>query len=332
MKIVIATPLYPPDLGGPAKYAFELAREFHAQGHSVSVVRFGALERLLPIGLRHLIYFCKLLPHAWGAQGIVALDTWSVGIPALMVSKLFGKKLLVRVGGDFLWESYVERTGNLIRFSDFYAAMPSLNLKERLIRSLTGTLVRKADVLAFNGNFQRTRWQQYYFIPAHKAYVVENAFPQKQPAKPAEGLVFVAAGRSLKLKNMKVLQEAFAEVAKTHPDMVLDTRPLPREQHVARLARAYATVVPSLSEMSPNVLVEGVAVGKPFIATEDSGALERLEGLGLFIDTRSKAAWREAFKTLLQPEEYAHYTGRVAQFSYMHSMADVAREYISLLN
>lgn len=331
MKIVIATPLYPPDLGGPAKYAFELAHEFRAQGHIVRTVRFGSLERALPVGLRHVVYFCKLLPRVFGARAIIALDTWSVGMPALCAAKLFKKKLLVRVGGDFLWESYVERTGNLLRFSDFYAAMPPLSTKEKLIRFFTGVLVRHADVVACNGQFQRRVWGHYYRIPSSRVRVVENAFPEQEAASAPEGTVFVAAGRELKLKNMKVLQEVFREVALAHPGLVLDTKPLPPHEHHARLKRAYAVLVPSISEMSPNTLGEAVALQKPFIATEDSGGPERFGDLGLFIDTRDKQAWKAALEKLLDSQCYAEFANRLAGFDHHHTMADIAREYAALL-
>ena len=104
MKIVIATGVFPPDIGGPAKYAEHLYEEFLKQGHGVSVLAFGNARRL-PSGIRHLAYFFKLARLAKGADLVLALDTFSVGFPAFLAAKLFGVKVMVRVGGDFLWES-----------------------------------------------------------------------------------------------------------------------------------------------------------------------------------------------------------------------------------
>ena len=50
MKILIATPLYPPDIGGPATYAKILEDELPKQGVTVSVVSFHVV-RHLPKGL-----------------------------------------------------------------------------------------------------------------------------------------------------------------------------------------------------------------------------------------------------------------------------------------
>ena len=46
LTIVIATPLYPPDVGGPATYAHELRERFIAAGHSVALVTFSDLLEL----------------------------------------------------------------------------------------------------------------------------------------------------------------------------------------------------------------------------------------------------------------------------------------------
>ena len=55
MKILIATPLYPPDLGGPGQYAHNLEQEFKKLGHEVRVAKFSEVKRW-PSGLRHLLY------------------------------------------------------------------------------------------------------------------------------------------------------------------------------------------------------------------------------------------------------------------------------------
>ena len=59
-RILVATGIYPPDIGGPAKYAKKIADEFALRGISVRVISYG-VERRLPIGVRHFFYFLKLI-------------------------------------------------------------------------------------------------------------------------------------------------------------------------------------------------------------------------------------------------------------------------------
>ncbi len=330
MKIVLATPLYPPDIGGPAKYAHALRQEFIKQGASVRVVAYSSLERLLPLGVRHVVYALRLLPRVLRADAVLALDTWSVGLPALVVAKICRTKLLVRIGGDFLWESYVERTKQLIKLSQFYSAPRWLSFKERLIQRGTHLLLRHTDALLFTTHWQRDLWQRAYRFPQERAHIVENLYPPVQTVSLATHKVFVAAGRDIVLKNMPLLHAAFAEVKKTHSDIELDTRTLSAAEHAERIAQCYAVIVPSVSEVNPNSAIEALAAGKPFICTADSGIVERLGSVGIFIDTQNKEALVAAITELLDAGRYTRAQETLRQFSYTHSWADMAQEILAI--
>ena len=60
MKILIATGIYPPDIGGPAQYARGVEEAWKKEGHEVKVLAF-RLERKIPTGIRHLYYFFRVL-------------------------------------------------------------------------------------------------------------------------------------------------------------------------------------------------------------------------------------------------------------------------------
>ena len=90
-NIVIATGIYPPEIGGPAEYSRELFDSFLIQKYNVSVVTYGELKKFLT-GIRHIMFFIKLIFDAFYADYIIALDTFSTGLPALIFSKILGKK------------------------------------------------------------------------------------------------------------------------------------------------------------------------------------------------------------------------------------------------
>ncbi|MBU4256800.1 glycosyltransferase, partial [Patescibacteria group bacterium] len=127
LKILIATGIFPPDIGGPAKYAKNLSEEFLKRGNEVNVLAYKT-EKKLPIGIRHCLYFFRVVFNLHKTDLIIALDTFSVGLPAVIAAKIFNKKIIIRTGGDFFWESYVERSGNLITLKQFYEVKPALNL------------------------------------------------------------------------------------------------------------------------------------------------------------------------------------------------------------
>jgi hypothetical protein len=45
MKIVLATGIYPPDIGGPATYVRELAESLTSKGNKVVIVTYGRSEQ-----------------------------------------------------------------------------------------------------------------------------------------------------------------------------------------------------------------------------------------------------------------------------------------------
>jgi glycosyltransferase involved in cell wall biosynthesis len=327
MKLVIATPLYPPEVCGPATYARALHDEWSEEGIVVRVVAYGRLERILPIGLRHLVYFFRLLPALPGARGILALDTWSVGIPALVAAGLSRKRLVVRIGGDFLWESYVGRTAEPVRLSAFYTKNRPFTLKERAIYTGTRWLVRRADVLAFNTAWQRDIWQRAYGFENARATVVENFFPEKRETSEAKGRVFVAAGRDHPLKNQALLERIIENLKKEYPDIALDTRKLPPLEHHARLRDAYAVIGPSVSEVNPNTAIDAIGAGKPFIAPIDSGGATRLAQAGVCLDAGDAGVLELAIRDLLNPISYEKAVARVRAFSYSRSWKNVADDF-----
>ena len=110
MKILIATGLYAPDIGGPATYTKFLERHLPKNGIAYDVASFSTVRKYPKI-IRHIVYLFMLLKRGRSADVVYALDTISVGVPALIVSYLLGKTLYLRVPGDYAWEQGQQRFG-----------------------------------------------------------------------------------------------------------------------------------------------------------------------------------------------------------------------------
>src|SRR3989344_7548998 len=103
-KILIATGIFPPDIGGPATYGAVMADALKKHGFEVKVLVFSRTNKKLPKGIRHLVYFLKLLFLAKKYDVIFALNLVSAGFPALLAAKIFKKKFIARIAGDYAWE------------------------------------------------------------------------------------------------------------------------------------------------------------------------------------------------------------------------------------
>src|SRR3989344_239477 len=112
MKILIATGIYPPDIGGPAQYAQNTETEFKKMGHEVRLLTF-RFERKLPTGVRHLWFFFRVLFSLRGVDMVFVLDTFSAALPAALAARLLRKKVLLRTGGGFFLGDYFARTGGM---------------------------------------------------------------------------------------------------------------------------------------------------------------------------------------------------------------------------
>lgn len=326
MRIVIATPFYPPQSGVLATYAAGLEEAFEKTGHTVMIVKSGRG----PVGVRHIFFFFRIFFALSRASFVLSLDTWSVGLPALFAARLRRVPFSVRIGGDFLWEQYVERTHETIRLSEFYTAPRKYSWKEHIIFRGTRYLLAHAEALFFTTRFQKKIWQEAYGFSSERSGIIENYFPGVAGAYlPATSLMLVSAGRPIGLKNIELLQRVVQRLTTAHPGLSLDGRLLPRQEHLKRIAASYAVIIPSLSEVCSNTAIDAVSLGKPFICTEDTGTSERLAECGIFIDTRSEASIEQAIESILDPQTYERLAANARTFSFTHSWDQIANEVLA---
>ncbi|PCI30387.1 hypothetical protein COB55_00260 [Candidatus Wolfebacteria bacterium] len=328
MKIVITTGIYPPDVGGPARYAVGIENALLEQGHEVKVLSYG-IEKKLPTGVRHLWFLLRVLLNTRKTDVIIALDTFSVGLPSTIAGNITGTKTIIRIGGDFLWEQYTEH--QIISIKDFYGSLPKLSFKERLLRKALKYVFNHADVLAFTTAWQRDIEQKAYEFDSEKAVVVANYFGPKKESYSPTRKNFIWAVRPVGFKNKDRLMKAFALARKENPEISLDTNIYPREELMQKISECYAVILPSVSDIGPNIIIESVEHNKPFICTKETGLFETLKDVGRFVDPEDIEDIKDAILELANYDTYSAYKGKVERFSKEHSWGDIAKEYVTLL-
>src|SRR3990167_9182049 len=133
MKIVIATGLYPPEIGGPATYAKLFEERLPKYGIEVSILPFSTV-RHLPQIIRHIDYFWKIVRLSRNVDAILVQDTVSTGFPAAVASLLVRKPLILRVPGDYAWEQGIQRFGVRESLDDFQKR--SYGLRVAILRAI----------------------------------------------------------------------------------------------------------------------------------------------------------------------------------------------------
>lgn len=330
MRILIATGIYPPDIGGPAKYAKNLTSEFLSRGHAVKVLSYH-FEKKLPVGIRHLFYFFKILFNFWGTDLIIAFDIFSTGFPSVLAGKIFGKKTILRVGGDFLWETYVEATGNLIKLKDFYKKQPPFSLKFKIIAFAQRFALKNASALVFNTVWQSIIFEKKYHIKKEKIFIVENFYGEKISSQYAIDKNYVFAGRLIKIKNIAVLKDAFEEAKKENGQIKLEIiSSMSHIELLEKIKRCYAIILPSVSEINPNVIADAITLGKPFILTKESGFNENIKKLGILVDPFDKTDIKNKILYLADCENYEKYKKNIVDFNFIHSWDEIAEEFLEI--
>ena len=127
MKILIATGIFPPDIGGPATMLAALAESLSKKGVEIKVLTYidkkNRPEIFLPkrnyeINLvnregiaifKYLEYFFKMFRLAWWSDAVYVTDVYSVGYFAYLIKKIIRKKYVVRFAGDSAWETAVNK-------------------------------------------------------------------------------------------------------------------------------------------------------------------------------------------------------------------------------
>lgn len=328
-RLLVSTGIYPPAVGGPATYAKYLNDALWDMGVASTAATYG-WEANLPIGLRHVCYFLRVLVPVLRSDWVLALDTFSVGVPTVWAARLLRRKVVVRVGGDYVWERYVERTHEDVPLPEFYRENPQLSFKERIVRFLSRAALKRADAVVFSTEWQRALWTEPYRLRREKTAVIENCYGKREPTDAPERKVFLWAGRPIFLKNTERMKEAFEKARKRDEVLSLECLSVPHEVLLSRIRSSYAVILPSLSEVSPNFILEAIRFEKPFVTTRHIGLKDRIGKLGVFVDPTDEKAITEGIMSLADPEVYRTFRGELRQFGFTHTWTDIAAEFISI--
>ncbi|TSC77216.1 MAG: group 1 glycosyl transferase [Parcubacteria group bacterium Gr01-1014_31] len=231
-RLLIAAEIFPPAIGGPATYAATLARELPALGWEVTVVCYAdqvageypdpviAVPRRGGPLARYCRYFFTIWKEAKHFRAVYAQGTVSSGLPALVVTKLRRKKLVVKVTGDYAWEQAF-RAGATGAFIEEFQRQ-SVRGKYALLRFIERLVCRHADLVITPSVFLKTIVRGWG-VPDERIAVVYNApsFPivagdkdqlRAQFNIAANDTLVVSVGRPVPWKGFGALGRAVAEL------------------------------------------------------------------------------------------------------------------------
>lgn len=317
MKIVIASGIYPPDIGGPATYSQIIAREFSKKGINVSVICYSdkkhedkesfKIIRILRKNKlsRYWSYFWSLLKLAKNCDVIYVQGPLAAGLPAMWASRILRKKFVIKIVGDYAWEQGVNQFGIRDLIEEFqnknYCA------KAERIRKIQKKVCKKADKIIVPSEFLKKIVSQWG-IDRNKIQVIYNAFSGIESVEPEEldGDVIISAGRPEPWKGFDTLNEIMPDLLKENPKfkLIIATK-LPHKELMAHFKASMVFVLNSGYEGFSHIILEAMACGLPVITTNVCGNPEIIKNgyNGLLVEYNNKNQIKEAILKLWHDEE-----------------------------
>lgn len=226
-KLVIATGIFPPDIGGPATYSQLLLRRLPAYGYEISIVTYGETQaqdnpavirvsRKWPKGIRHLLYGWNVWRIARRADAVFIQGVGGEGIPAMWAARCARKPILLKIVGDYAWEQATQRCGVTESIDAFqikrYTGWPKRwQNAQRKVAESAQWIITPSEYLR--------KLVSGWGISEEKIRVVPNAVAvSKIPCRKEEaraecgidGIVLVSIGRLVPWKGFSALIETIA--------------------------------------------------------------------------------------------------------------------------
>jgi glycosyltransferase involved in cell wall biosynthesis len=306
MRALIVSGIWPPDVGGPASHAPEVADFLHERGHDVEVVTTAwytpprrdypvfAVPRKLSPGVRHLRGAALVRSRARRADAVYTTGMFGRSAAGATAA---GRPYVVKLTADPAFERARRRgivEGDVDAFQD-----GGRGLGVAVLRLARDAELRRAAHVFCPSDYLRTLAVSWGVPPA-RVSVLPNPAPRLPDLPPRDelreryamnGPTLVFAGRLGVQKSLDVALSAVAAVdgvsllvagegdersrleALAGPQ-VRFLGPQSRE-HVLELFRAAdASILSSSWENFPHTVVEALAAGTPVISTDVGGVAE----------------------------------------------------------
>lgn len=185
MKIILATPLYPPEIGGPATYVKELCERLSG-AHELVVIAYAddavpqpntklvVVSKRQPLIIRLCEYFFILYRESRGADLIYSQSTMAAGLPTAIVSMFSKIPFVVKFVGDEAWERANQLKQTKKNVEEFLLE-PEGGMRVKIMMAITGFVLRRASVVTTPSVYLGEAITRAYGIEPRRFVVNYNA-------------------------------------------------------------------------------------------------------------------------------------------------------------
>jgi glycosyltransferase involved in cell wall biosynthesis len=321
MKICIVTPILFPEPGGPSIFVDRFIGSLRKDGHEVSVIAVGESDECLDKGkgcrivkisrdrflpLRIIKTIVQILKFGWKSD---LLFSCGLFLESAVSKLLIQKPLVIRIGGDPVWERWTGREGAKFDLKEFQTTKHSVQIGlKKMLQQLS---CQVADQVIIPSYFFKSVVEGWG-VSERKIAVINNGIeldkmrlPKKEEMRNKlnlkKGQILLTIGRLIRLKRIDEIIQSFSEIKNDDSLLLIIGEGPQKEELIGLCYRLQLTervkflgtqshsevlqylrasdlfVLNSMNEVMPNVVLESLAVGTPVIAPKVGGIPEIIE-------------------------------------------------------
>lgn len=231
-KLVIATPIFPPESGGPGTYTCAIAEKLYPKYECVIITYSDApspLAHTRVIAIRKsqnlLFRWCKytvaLFRELRTADIVYAQNAVASGFPAVIAGMLLRKPVIIKMVGDEAWERATAAGTTTKNIHDFLRA-PEGGLKTKVFMAVQRFALRRAMLVTTPSLYLLDEVTRAYSLSANTTALNSNATEDiPLSSTPRHKYQIASVSRLVVWKHIDGLIRALTLVHKQFPDAVL---------------------------------------------------------------------------------------------------------------
>jgi glycosyltransferase involved in cell wall biosynthesis len=369
-KILLATGIFYPDVGGPAIHVVKIAERLSKEGFKPLVIAYGddpknrsfpfkvkRISRKYPKFLQWLLYFLTVFKETINSKIVYAFDPTAAGVPACIASRFWRKPFVIRIGGDPIWEREVEVGRRMMSITQYYE-MGLYKQDKPILFKIIKTLLNNADKVVFYNQFWKDFANKYYKLPNSKIIIFKNPVFKRESANPVlkDNPTIIFAGRFVAYKNLPLVLNVFdktREKLKKGNLLLIGKGPeinrlleikkslssgqhieflesLPQEKLFEKIRESSIAIGPALSEFNPNFILESLSFGKPVLLSKGHGLSVDLPEEFLF-NPLDAVELQKKIEYLFNPENYKKAVETINGIDMNQTWDKVTNSHLSLI-
>lgn len=238
-KILLATGIYPPEIGGPATYVKILEKELPKYDFDINVITYSDLksqdknqnlfviDKNQNVFFRYFKYFFQIWRLRKKIDFVYVQGPVSEGLPTALACRLMKKEYILKIVGDYAWEQGRQRFGVSDNLDEFQNK--KYGFKVELFRKIEIWVARNARLIITPSDYLKNIVKKWG-IKETKIKVIYNAVKNssldisKKDAKDELGLkgdIILSSGRLVPWKGFDLLIDLMPELLKVNSDFCL---------------------------------------------------------------------------------------------------------------